>query len=290
MEAWQDFRTGAGTIGGWIRGRGDVLAVCLHGGPGMTDYTESLADEVLGSVPGLIRVARFQQRGFEPSTTGGPFTVERAVGDVIDVLDALGAATAILVGHSWGAHLALHVAVTAPERVDGLVVLDSLGGAGDGGAASLAPNLRSRIGDRARRTLEDLQGRTELDPVERATAEMRLLWPGYFGDASQAPPMPDILMDPAAGEPVLMDALRLLGEGHLERLLPTIDVPSIHLIGARSPIDPDANLRSANLLRNSIVEVQEGVGHFAWLERPGSVATALRRLLSSTGVAEPRQG
>jgi pimeloyl-ACP methyl ester carboxylesterase len=74
------------------------------------------------------------------------------------------------------------------------------------------------------------------------------------------------------------DAIRLLQEGALERALRSLRVPSLHLIGAHSPIEPAANERTAALMRDAIVEIHD-VGHFAWLEEPGSVAAATRRLL-----------
>ncbi|RIX28619.1 alpha/beta fold hydrolase [Amnibacterium setariae] len=43
--------------------------------------------------------------------------------DVTDTLDAVGVARALLVGNSLGAQTALQVAVTAPERVSGLVLM-----------------------------------------------------------------------------------------------------------------------------------------------------------------------
>ena len=37
-----------------------------------------------------------------------------------------------MVGHSWGGHLALHVAMVLPERLLGVVAVDPLGSVGDG--------------------------------------------------------------------------------------------------------------------------------------------------------------
>ena len=117
---WTEFEAMGGAIGGWQRGDGDRLALVLHGGPGMTDYTEDLADEVAAGMGAGSRVVRYQQRGLTPSTLAGPFTVAQAVDDLIAVLDHLGAANGMLVGHSWGGHLAMHAACAHPERVSGL--------------------------------------------------------------------------------------------------------------------------------------------------------------------------
>ena len=110
-------RVPEGGITGWLAGDGPPVLV-LHGGPGLSDYTASLADE-LGDA---FRVIRYQQRGLAPSTASGPFDVGRHVADAIAVLDTAGVGPAYVVGHSWGGHLAMHLAVRHPGRVLGLVI------------------------------------------------------------------------------------------------------------------------------------------------------------------------
>lgn len=140
----------------------------------------------------------------------------------------------------------------------------------------MAGVIGGRIGERAAAEVAALADRDDLDDEERDAAELALLWPGYFKDPDSAPPMPPITAHHLAGS-VMVDARRLLTEGALQAALPSLDVPSLHLIGAHSPIEPAANERTAALMGGAIVEVHD-VGHFAWLEEPGSVAAATRRL------------
>ncbi|MEO5678444.1 MAG: alpha/beta hydrolase, partial [Acidimicrobiales bacterium] len=63
-------------------------------------------------------------------------------GDVLAVLDSLGASRAHVVGHDWGAGLAWGLAALAPERVDHLVAL-SVGHPTAFRAAGLAQQVRS---------------------------------------------------------------------------------------------------------------------------------------------------
>ena len=48
--SWTPFAVADGSISGWQRGRGEGLVLVLHGGPGLTDYTQDLADEVAEAV------------------------------------------------------------------------------------------------------------------------------------------------------------------------------------------------------------------------------------------------
>src|SRR3954465_10775365 len=111
-----------GRLAGFRSGEGPP-ALVLHGGPGMSDYTEGLAEELRG----LFEVIRYTQRGNLPSITEGPFSVEQHMDDAIAVLDGLAIEHAWLVGHSWGGHLALHLLVAHSDRLLGAVVVDPLG-------------------------------------------------------------------------------------------------------------------------------------------------------------------
>src|ERR1051325_195109 len=111
---WTEFTThdDGALIGGRRAGSGPPVLL-LHGGPGMGfDYLEDLASELAEEND----VAWYQQRGLAPSAIGGPYTVATDVDDARRVLDALGWEKAYVVGHSWGGHLALHVAEALPDR------------------------------------------------------------------------------------------------------------------------------------------------------------------------------
>ena len=72
------------------------------------------------------RVVAIEQRG-HGSSTRRPDDVSREafVGDVVAVLDDLGATSAAVVGQSLGGHTAMLVAAAHPDRVDRLVLVES---------------------------------------------------------------------------------------------------------------------------------------------------------------------
>jgi pimeloyl-ACP methyl ester carboxylesterase len=51
------------------------------------------------------------------------FTLFHLVGDIIGLLDALGAETAVIAGHDWGAPVAWHAALMRPDRFRGVIGL-----------------------------------------------------------------------------------------------------------------------------------------------------------------------
>jgi pimeloyl-ACP methyl ester carboxylesterase len=271
-----------GTLVGWSEGSGPPVLL-LHGGPGLSyEYLDSLATE-LGTA---YHLAAFQQRGLPPSTTDGPFTVAGAVDDVVAFLDALGWERAFVVGHSWGGHLLLHLALAVPERLLGALALDPLGGVGDGGAAAFGEEMAGRTPEEGRRRA------VELD--ERATAgegtaddlidSLRIFWPAYFASPAAAPEMPDIRSSVEAYSGIWESLTEELP--HLAAALPTVPVPFAFVAGAGSPMPVDqAAGPTAALIPGAWLDTVEGAGHFPWYERPGRVRAALDRLVDQSAAS-----
>jgi pimeloyl-ACP methyl ester carboxylesterase len=267
-----------GSLGGWVSGRGDPVLV-LHGGPGLSDYTEGLSDELKTA----FTVYRYQQRGLPPSTLEGPFDISTHVDDALAVLDALHLNQAWLVGHSWGGHLALFFASLHPDRCRGILCVDPQGAVGDGGEADLEANVAARLTPEARERAVELDRRAMAgeDSKEDAIEGLRLVWPGYFADPDSAPPMPDLDLSIACYSETFDSIHQHFTEETLVKALPGLTVPVGFVLGAQSPIPPIHGYRTANLIPSAFVHEVDDCGHFVWIEEPGATLQALRRL---TGV------
>ena len=274
--AWTDFRTrdDGPLIGGQRSGTGPPVLL-LHGGPGMGfDYLRELAEELAVEND----VAWYQQRGLEPSAVEGPYSVAADVGDAGRVLDALGWQSAYVVGHSWGGHLALHVAEAIPDRLLGVLSVDPLGAVGDGRWSEFDEEMLRRTPEDVReraREIDELSTAGKAD-TDLALEGMRLVWPAYYADPESAPPMPELRMAVERGSAMIPSIMAELPA--LEAGLPGIRVPVGFVHGSRSPMPLAASTDSAGRIPGAWVEVIEGAGHFVWFEAPGAVRTALRRL------------
>ena len=177
-----------GSLGGWLDGAGPPVLL-LHGGPGLSfEYLDQLGEELTED----FRIAAYQQRGLEPSTLTGPFTIAQAVDDAIAVLDSLGWERALIVGHSWGGQLALRLVAGRPERVAGALAVDPLGVVGDGGMAAFEAEMHARTPRAVRDRQKELDDRAMdgLGTAEDFLESLRLVWPAYFADPDKVPPMP----------------------------------------------------------------------------------------------------
>jgi proline iminopeptidase len=266
--------TADGPIAGSVHGGpgGGPPLLLMHGGPGLTDYMALLSDELDG-----WQWITYQQRGLPPSAADGPFTVEQHVADALAVLDRLGISSAIVLGHSWGGHLAMHFAVAHPERVAGLVIVDPLGAVGDGGAGEHGAHLGERLlPDAVERYAQVAARLAGPEPTDADMLEsLALLWPGYYADPPSAPPIPDFVRCSLAAYAGTFGSLsEHLAAGFGARLA-AVAVPVIFLLGAGSPMPVSQGEQTAALFPDAQVQVVPAAGHLPWYERPGCVAAAL---------------
>lgn len=267
-----------GVILAGMRGGAGPAALLLHGGPGLPDYTGPLAVE-LGS---LVTTLRYTQRGVEPSGTGPPYSVEVHAADAMAVLDEHAIERAWLIGHSWGGHLALHLAVSHPERVLGIVCIDTLGAHPDA-LDEFTQNFRARMSTEDWARIEELDARSDDENVslperERAALQSHhLLWPHYFSDPVVAG---DDYLTRFGVECAQQTSASI--KEHFERRtlaegLPSTQVPALFIHGDDDPLPPRCSTETAECMPEATVELVPHCGHFPWLERPGVVAAAVAR-------------
>ena len=233
---------------------------------------EAVADELRDG----YRVASFQQRGLAPSTVEGPFTIRRAVDDVVSVLDALEWPRALLVGHSWGGHLAFRVAAARSTRLFGVLAIDPLGIVGDGGRSAFHAELRARTPQEGRARVDELEEREKIAELsaEEKDEFQAIIWPAYFADPENVMPRPRTEICEQAFEGLIAE----VGEGteDVAAALGRGDVPYGVLAGAGSPFPwGQAARASVELSPAAFLKVVPNAGHFVWYEAPGAVRSAL---------------
>jgi len=232
--------------------------VVVHGGPGAPGYMAPVARRLAVS----FRVLEPLQRG----SGGEPLTVARHVADLHHVVESrCGGARPALVGHSWGAMLALAYAAAHPGCAVSLVLI---------GCGTFDPVARARL--RAiceERTDDDLRRRMERlpdefpDPDERLRAMGDLLLPLYSYRLVRTV-LEAEACDARAHHETWEDMLRLQEQGVYPAAFSAVDAPVIMLHGAFDP-HPGRMIRAS--LRPYLPQLEyhewERCGHYPWLER-----------------------
>jgi proline iminopeptidase len=265
-----------------VEGDGPPVAL-LHGGPGLWDYTGGLAAGLRDD----FTVHRWDQRGcgrYEPTLAYG---LDVAVRDVQEARAGfqLGDPWAV-VGHSWGAYLALLTALEHPESTAALVYISGTGAPSwwrEHGRAGYRAALSARMRPGARRRLE------ELDATERSWDEevefRRLSWVTDFAGPGMPPGELEEMATTAL--PINWAVNRSLSDAELyptEQLLAACQacqVPSLFIHGTEDPRPGEG----ARLLHSHLPNAQflrlDGAGHLPWVEQPARTVEAIRGFLNS---------
>lgn len=232
--------------------------VVLHGGPGAPGSARSLS---------LALSARF--RVLEPLQRWSgslPLSVAQHVADLADVAPA----RAPIVGHSWGAMLALSYAATFPARVSAIVLI----GMGEYGQPSRDAYQRAFYQRASAAQIEQLRAlaaarERAVDDAERDAirTELGLLAAEVMTFDALGPPDYE-RFDARGSSETWDDALRLQRDGIEPARFAAIDAPVLMLHGEQ---DPHPGPLTRVVLRAHIPQLEYLVfpqcGHDPWRER-----------------------
>ncbi|MFF5212965.1 alpha/beta fold hydrolase [Streptosporangium sp. NPDC000396] len=253
----------------------------LHGGPGLWDCLRPVARLLDDSTV----VHRFDQRGCGRSGPSDDQRMDRLVADLDVLRRHWGYNRWIVIGHSFGATLALAYAWTHPDRVASLGYLGGTG-LGDWRTAYRAERTH-RMTARQQVRLAQLGAL----PRRSATEEREfrtLAWFTDHADRERAWDWAD--EDAAVPYPINWTANRRLAEetdswsdDTVRRRCRQITAPVAVIHGAGDPRPVTAAAALAHALPGGRLHVLEGAGHHPWREQPD----ALRKILYG-GPAAPR--
>ncbi|MBB5077161.1 alpha/beta fold hydrolase [Nonomuraea endophytica] len=252
-------------------GRGAPV-VLLHGGPGLWDYLGPLA-ALFGD--GVV-VHRFDQRGCGRSGPSDEQRLDRLVADLEILRRHWGYERWAVVGHSFGATLALAYAGAHPDRLTWVGYLSGTG-LGDWRTGYRAErDRRMTAGQRAR--LAELESLPVRSPEQER--EFRTL--AWFTDHADRDRAWDWAAEDAAApyEINWVANRRLAAEAAArpEEDVRRIAVPVSVIHGAGDPRPVGSVAALAGALPDGRLHVLEGAGHHPWRERPGELGEILREV------------
>lgn len=236
---------------------GPTVAV-LHGGPGAPGDVASLARALADA--GFVALEPLQRR-----SGGEALTVARHVADLRDALRAEGARPTAIVGHSWGAMLALAYAAEFPDGVPALVLV-APGTFDRPSRAEYVRRMQARLGpEGAARLAAIAAGTGDGDRKLCRAGEVHQQASSFALRPLEPNPLP---CDARGNQESWADMLRLLEDGTYPAAFAAIRCPVLMLHGDVDP-HPGALIRDSLtpfLPQLEYVEFPR-CGHYPWLER-----------------------
>jgi pimeloyl-ACP methyl ester carboxylesterase len=266
---------------------GQVLA--LHGWLDNAASFDALAAQLPGSEIVALDLAGHGRSGHRPP--GAWYHYVDYLDEVIEVLDQLGWARSVWLGHSLGGALLLLLAAAAPTRVERLVLIES-GGPLGGQPERALDQLRRGLDDRARHR-DGKALRVFADADEAVAARMRAN--GLSDAAARAlvgrglTPVPggqQWASDPrlTLASPVRID------EAHIQALIAAVACPTLILLAEPAlPFMSEAD-RTARLACLPKARVLSFPGHHhLHMETPEPLAAAIGEFIApaAAGAASP---
>jgi len=263
------------------RGAGDLAVIVLHGGPGL-DHTmfgtwlDPLADEHR-----LLLVDERSQGRSDPAPPE-TWTLTRHARDVEALAEALGLERYAVLGHSFGAFIALQHAVDFPGRPAGTIVSSGLpserflGHVEEQLAAFEPVELREQV---TASWAREAEARTPDDVAELFADQL----PFHFADPRD--PRIDDLRAAMAGAVYAPDVLRTaatVGYGHIEveDRLGDVTHPLLVIAGRH---DRTCSVQGAEAIVGGVpaadLVVLEDSGHMTYVEEPNAYREAVRHFL-----------
>lgn len=266
------------------RGDGGVPILAFHGGPGLDhhsfgDYLDPLTDD--GRYR-LVLVDERAQGGSDRDADPSTWTIARMVADITDVAASLGLDRYVVLGHSFGAFLALQHAVDFPGAAATTIV--------SGGVASARwlARVESELA-----TFEPVELRQQVasswarEATVDSEADAAALWadqiPFHFGDPRD-PRIADYNRRTAAARysPEVLRAFATNDYGgiEVEDRLASVAQPVLVLSGRHDrTCSAEAGAEMARLLPHAEFVVFENSGHMFFVEEQDRYLNVVRGFL-----------
>jgi proline iminopeptidase len=254
-------------------GHGFVLC---HGGPGFWDTLGPIARMLEDFGP----VVRWDQRGGGRSEWQGPYTVARFLADLDQIREHHGFSEVTLLGHSWGATLALQYALVSAyrPRVRGLVYVAGTGLEWSVWKAQFFANKEAASAPYAAEI-------ADLEAVgARTPAQERRLWQlrvaGEFPNRAWALELAATQVNEVFDEDdglyeSLRDETYAFDAAELQERARALDVPTLIMDGL-SDLRPRASVNSLASALPMVTRIRiADAGHFPWLDSPEVFEDAL---------------
>lgn len=248
--------------------------VLLAGGPGMNaSYLIPVAQMLARDGR---RVILFHQRGTGKSapavTCHDRLTVAGAVSDLEELRQHLQLSQLTLAGHSWGGMLAMAYAGVHPEKVSGLLLIDS-GPTESAGFAQLNTVMVNRLSAEEKAALK--AGKMTDEAKEKLVRRLE------FAD-----PTKDVLLDQSVppGEtleyPEVSKATAdLIKTWNVTNGMKKVHAP-VHLVFGEADPGFFVAEQIQKLAPQAQVRTVKNAGHYSWFDQPSETATAIQEAVA----------
>lgn len=253
-----------------VQGQGQPILL-LSGGPG--NSADQFSD-IVKRLSTTNRCILFEQRGTGRSHTSPmdstTINLDQAMQDITLLLRQLGIGKVTILGHSWGAMLAMSYAIKYPDAVDKLVLIGP-GPLDMSGFGLLEDNIVSRASKQEKLFMNEVEDSIAHHTAskEQLKAYSKTMFRFFFFDPLTVDSMWQIVKctpNDTTLELMQQDLARIKYD--LRPGISRLDIPMLVVCGREDPVGVFPTFEIKELNKKAKICWIEKSGHFPWAEQP----------------------
>jgi proline iminopeptidase len=259
----------------------------LSGGPGFSgDYMSSIADAVATTRQCIVLDQRGTGRSHIADLNSSTISLEIFIDDIEALRKSINKPSFILVGHSWGAMLAIAYAERYSSRVEALVLIspgpmtaETLQSAGKSIEDAIMRGLSAE--EKEELATWNTAERVSADAERAAVERNKLVIPAFVADRKHIQAITDVITvetyNEQVGQLISEDLMRI--NLNLAAGLTDLSKPVLLIQGREDPMGDGTAREMQRQLPNARLELFDDCGHFPWIEQPERFYAALSHFL-----------
>ncbi|PSL03369.1 alpha/beta fold hydrolase [Cecembia rubra] len=263
-------------------GSGEPLII-IHGGPGMShDY---LAPQLIDLLAKDYQLIFYDQRASGRSS-GVEDTTRLTISQFVNDLDILRQQLEInrlnLLGHSFGGLLAMYYAVSYPDNVNKLLLIDTAPASWELNFPYFRKTISERQTELDRQELSNLNSKIDFETnPEIMDRYLKIYFKPFFKNSSLSQHLSlGIDKNWSSNFNVTNDMVwNSLGRYDIHEQLKNINSPTLIMHGDFSVLSIDGAKEIERMIRNSTLVILKDVGHFPYIEDPKRFNKTVRDFL-----------
>lgn len=251
-------------------GHGNKTLILINGGPSLSNYMSTLGVQLSDK----YKIVEYFQKGTpeNPTTNKDALTLKSHLSDLGNVVESNRGSQVVLIGHSWGASLALLFMSENPGTVTKAILIGSAP-LSDEAAKKFGENIQLRLNDESKLKLQAIKSdfdQAKSDEERNLLMQKRLtiIGPAYHLEPETEENFSDLKWNYTSFVTSIDSLWDFIDKGNVPKALNKISDPVVAFHGVFDPIPMTETFKflSHHIKGFKAIEVKKS-GHFPWLEK-----------------------
>lgn len=251
-------------------GQGKKTVILINGGPSLSNYMSTLGSQISDN----YKIVEYFQKGTpeNPSSNKDELTIKSHLRDLKSIIDGTKDSQIMLIGHSWGASLALLFISENPGVISKTILIGSAP-LNDEAGKKFGENIQLRLTEDSKAKLQLIKSdfdKAKNDEERNMLMQKRLviIGPAYHHDPKTEENFSNLKWNYTSFKMSIDSLWDFIDEGKVVGALDAVSDPVVAFHGDFDPIPMKETFKflGEHIKKFKAIEVKK-TGHFPWLEQ-----------------------